>query len=69
MWNPDTDFPGANDTVITLQTAPLADEQTVVIVALLVLCLFSLVLAGVAGVLIVRRLRRARVDKHMDDGA
>lgn len=48
MWNPETDFPNANGTAITIQTSPTAEKETIVIVAVLVTCVLSLALTAVS---------------------
>lgn len=62
MWNPNTDFPNANSTIITVQTSPSAEKETAIIVTLLVACVLSLILAGVSAALIMRRLRDKKGD-------
>lgn len=58
MWNPETDFPNANGTTITIQTSPTAEKETIVIVAVLVTCVLSLALTAVSVLLVLQRLRR-----------
>lgn len=58
MWNPETDFPNANGTAITIQTSPTAEKETIVIVAVLVTCVLSLALTAVSVLLVLQRLRR-----------
>ena len=61
MWNLDTALSSGNSTVITIQTSPTAEKETIIIVSLLVTCILSLILSGIVVALVLRKLRRARV--------